>query len=404
MKNLKYKGVDIMKFTKDTLTNQPTEDTIRTVVKNIKKDVHPTHIAISVPLNETIPSQAKPLSVWDFTRMVTRIIHEEKLNVLHRGTFCEIEGIWGYEKAVGEKRKPQSYYFDKIREYISKNPDFFEDGDIWAPLPERTENIWSDQSSFLPHAGGIQSNYVSFFNELRDVSDDAFSKIGKSVITGMTANNWSEVNSGWLPKELFIHNGIVSFDHYGINHTPEEMDAHLTATKALNLPMFHQEWSDYWNASLPEPERLAYLRKMYEVFTKFVDQGDLIGFNYWGGWPKTGESILNNDLTVNSYGKLLGEFYGEDLDAPTTTHSDVLLVNEGDFVLCNKPCYLTGYTIISRSSGTLQFFNGDDLLFKIRASAPEGDYTAGISFSKGLRVRKTATGVIVLRYTVETSS
>ena len=58
---------------------------------------------------------------------------------------------------------------------------------------------------------------------------------------------------------------------------------------------------------------------MYDVLTKLTNEGILIGFNYWGGWAGTGESILNGDLTVNEYGKLLGEYFGTETPIPVPT-------------------------------------------------------------------------------------
>lgn len=400
MDTLLYKGVDIMKFTKDTINNQPSEAMIRTIVQNIKKDVHPTHIAISVPMNETIPNSS-PLSAWEFVRMICYVIHSEGLKVLHRGTFCEIEGIWGFTKAVGANRKPTEYYLNEMTRYINSNGMIFAHGDIWAPFPERTENIWSDSTSFLPHAPNIQQNYRQFFLDVKQRSDQTFTALNKQVVTGMTANNWSEVNSGWLPQEMYTDAGVVSFDHYGINHTPQEMQEHLNHTYRFGIPMFHQEWSDYWNGGMSMPERLNYLRSMYDVFTQFANEGKLIGFNYWGGWPGTGESILNPDLTVNEYGKLLGEYYGAPTEDPEVdpgtemvfrTH---IILNEGIHEF-GGPWELESITITSRSLGKIEVYDGDTLMFPIRDSALEQTIPVGITF-QNLKIKKSATGALIIR-------
>jgi hypothetical protein len=251
-----------------------------------------------------------------------------------RGTWSGIEGIYNFPARVGSNRFPtgtvasaptdgNTTWLGKTYAYIVAHPNYFADGDIWAPLPERTEGIFQDATSFLPYDGaGIQANYANFFIDLQKVSAAAFAVIGKQVQTGWTAQNFSEVKSGWLPNRLFDTAGIIVVDHYGITRTPSEMENDLrTISVQRGKQVFLQEWGDYWNSNLNTTSRQAYLTDMYAVFQKLTNEGILAGFNYWGGWANNAEGILsssNGVYTINDRGLLLAQFFAANPTLTTT--------------------------------------------------------------------------------------
>lgn len=333
------KSVDVMKFTKDTLTNQPSDATIQGIVKTLTSNIHPTHIAISTPLDATADypagSTPSPRTAEAFTQTWADSIHANGARVLWRGTWSGIEGIYNFPARVGTNRFPtgtfasaptdgNTTWLGKTYAYIVNHPTYFADGDIWAALPERTEGIFQDATSFLPYNGaGIQANYANFFIDLQKVSAAAFGVIGKRVQTGWTAQNFSEVKSGWLPSSLYDAAGIIVVDHYGITHTATEMESDLRAISTRqNKQVFLQEWGDYWNAGLDATTRKAYLQSMYAVFQKLSNEGILAGFNYWGGWDNNAEGILtatNGVYTINDRGSLLSQFFGANAMSGATT-------------------------------------------------------------------------------------
>lgn len=327
---LQIRGVDVMKFTKDVMRNQPSDNEINNIISSITSTIKPTHISISIPLDNSndyaADQRPAPRDAYAFAKAWTDSIHNKNTKVIFRGTFNGIEGIYNFPRQVGSNRFPAGTaasaptdgnrtWLGKIYSYILSNPDQFRDGDIWAPLPERTENIFNDNTSFLPHDGaGIQANYEDFFVDLKKVSDAAFAKIGKKVITGMTANNYTEVATTWLYPGLFNATGIIAIDHYGSNHTPEEMESDIRKIHSMhNKPVFLQEWGDYWNEGMNETDRMRYLDRMYAVWQKLTNEGILIGFNYWGGWPGDHEGILsdtgNETYSINNRGTRLASFF-----------------------------------------------------------------------------------------------
>ncbi|MBX4188327.1 MAG: hypothetical protein KW793_04315, partial [Candidatus Doudnabacteria bacterium] len=340
---LTYKGVDVMKYTKDTLNGQPSDAAIDGIVSTIVNTIQPTHISISVPLDQSsaYPVPPAPRTAEAFTKRWTDTIHSKGKKVIFRGTFNGIEGIYGFEKLVGSKRFPtgnrtsaptdgNNTWLGKIYKYITDHPDYFTEGDVWAVLPERTEGIFQDSSSFIPSTGaGLQTNYATFFNDLKAVSDTAFSKIGKHVTTGLTANNYTELGSTWMLKSVIETAGLAVVDHYGSNHTPQEMEADLRKIYAFyGKKVFLQEWGDYWNTGLSESQRTAYLNSMYVVWQKLANENILAGFNYWGAWQNNLEGILvdlgNNNFKINDRGLLLAKFYGASVTtSPTPTPTPV---------------------------------------------------------------------------------
>lgn len=321
------KSIDVMKLTKDVMANQPSDTEIDNLVSTLD-GMNITHVALSIPMDATADypagSAPSPRTAEQFTQKWADAVHSRGLGVIWRGTYSGIEGIYNFEKRVGSNRFPTgtaasamtdgtNTWLGKIYQYIVQHPTFFKDGDVWAPLPERTEGIFSDSTSFISSSPSLQENYVRFFNDVKTVSDQAFARIGKRPLTGMTANNYSEVMSTWLPQNFFDHNGVISIDYYGISHAPEEIESDMRKMYAMRgKPVFLQEWGDYWNSSMPEAERTAYLKRVYEVLQKLVNEGILMGFNYWGGWPNEGEGIITRSGSTylpNYRGALLSNFY-----------------------------------------------------------------------------------------------
>lgn len=338
------KSVDVMKYTKDVLKSQPSDADIQSLVTTLKT-LNVNYIAMSVPMDDTAsyPSDSKPAprTAEAFTQKWADTIHNAGLHIIWRGTFSGIEGIYNFPKRVGGNRFPAgtassaasdggNSWLGKIYQYVTKHPSYFAAGDIWAPLPERTEGIFSDSTSFLSNGGaGIKENYATFFNDLKKVSDNAFATIGKNVITGLTTNNYTEIASTWLNQSVFDTASYTVVDYYGSSHTPSEMESNLRAIYALHgKPVMVQEWGDYWNSSMSQSARTAYLQSIYSVLQKLVNEGKVIGFNYWGGWEGPGEGIVNHDSSgfhLNYAGELLKNFFTGNTAVAATTPAPIVI-------------------------------------------------------------------------------
>jgi hypothetical protein len=77
---------------------------------------------------------------------------------------------------------------------------------------------------------------------------------------------------------------------YKSNASPKamEIDIRKTYVQTGNVPQFIEEWGDFWstdpglsNPVRTQAEHTAYLDEMYGVFQYLVNDGILVGFNYW---------------------------------------------------------------------------------------------------------------------------
>lgn len=400
----KFRGIDQMKYTKDLIRNQPTDQFIEDAVNFVAQNFNISHIAISISMDTDADytsegvSPPSPRTVNAFIQKWADTIHAAGKKVLWRMPYNFMEksgatGLYDFLIRTGATRYDlgttssaatdgTATLYGRIYKFINDNPTFFETGDIWAPFPERTETNISTRTitsltrsgstatantsgnhdigdnqpvrtygatqaeyngdfqinkvdddtfeytvtgtpaspatgspqvdfgvspyytahSAWPHTGGAQAGYSAFFIDLATVSRQAFLANGKNVYVGLSAQNWSEIDSGWLQQTLFDTFGITSFDHYGTeaaSHSVAEMETDWDDTYTnVGNPMFHQEWSDYWNGTTYDDTRFAYLRAMYAAAGVRVANGKIIGFNYWGGWDGgTGEQILSNSGT-----------------------------------------------------------------------------------------------------------
>lgn len=221
-----------------------------------------------------------------------------------------------------------------VYQYIINNPGLFMNGDIWAPFPERTENIFSDSTAFLPSTGaGLSANYASFFNDVVDVSAYAFSQIGvEGVLVGYSANNYSEVRSGFIPQSFFTKARVVSVDYYqnynGDGYTGPVLHTDLqTVASSKGFPVFLQEWgttpdmitaTGTTNSVLRES---TFIRPVYDALVTEFNAGRLQGFNYWGFWDTgdtdsgiakiTGSTTTKSNIKLRREGWILAEYFNQ---------------------------------------------------------------------------------------------
>lgn len=316
MRNLTYKAISIMKFTKDTLTSQVSSAVAAQIVSEVCK-ILPTHIEVATPMDTAMAGDT-PKTIREYYAMWCDAIHGNYRKVVHRGTYNDFEGLYSTAKKVGASRIPigtvasaptdgQTTWLGRVHEFCVGMADHIEDGDVWGAFPEATgHGIFSDGTSFL--ASPVQNNYSTFFNDMKTVVTNACP--GKTLLFA-PAHNYSELNSGWINADIFSTAGALNFDHYGTTHAVAEMNADLRAiysTKGSNKPVRLHEWGDYWNENLDEYSRLNYLKGMYNVFSTLNAEGKMDYFGYWGAWDNDLEGIL--DLVgglykLNTRGKLL---------------------------------------------------------------------------------------------------
>lgn len=320
---LNLKGVDIMQWSKDTLDNPKTVTEINNHVAALHRSFNIQYVGLSVPMNTNAESMTERghnfgIQPYTYAQEFADAIHNNGMNVLWRPADSYLEGLYDFTRWTGSNRiatgtvasAPTDGYttwLGRTYNYIIDHPTLFADGDIWGPHPEGTNGIFSDSTSFLPNTGpGLNMNYRLFYADLKTVSDNAFAVIGKNVLTGYSSQNWTEIHSGYLPASFF--GSIVPVDFYGsdTDHTPAQFIADIEAIyESTGKPIFIQEWGDYWSTepfygfNRTPAQHKAYLDTMYAAFQHLIDEGVVVGFNYWravGGaealMPSAGTSLL----------------------------------------------------------------------------------------------------------------
>lgn len=336
MRTLIYKGLDIMKLTKDnTVSGQLTTAQMAQVATELKTYINPTHVAISTPMDTNADYTAagvttpSPRTATQYTLDWCDAIHNAGMGVLHRPAWCGIEGLFGFTiRSVGNSNlldqgvsgsSGASSWVGKTLSYLISNATIFKDGDIFAPIPEGTNGMFNSTSQWIGNGGpGAAANYNQFFIDMHATNIIGASIIGKSLVLGDTTQNYSELNSGYITGNLITDSGYTVVDHYGVNHSTLEMyqnqdKLYSTNSNTLGKKIFHQEWSDYWDNALDWNSRVLYLKSMYETISRLNNEAKYQGFSYWGGWDDGSvEGIFHANATIyntNGRGKVLAAYY-----------------------------------------------------------------------------------------------
>lgn len=341
MFNLTYKVVDVMKKTKDTVTSQLTTEEKKSLVLCIRS-TGATHIAISVPMDSNsqftaVGTTPSPRTIEAETQDWCDVIHSAGLKVLHRGTFSGHENIWSFPydktRAAGTASSAASdgetTWCGRFYRYITTNvgASHIESGDIFAPCPEGTTHAFDGNFWISSGGSGVQANYVTAYTEFKGIVDAIATAQSKNLLF-MAHNNFSEVNSGWIPASFFTNIGTVGADYYGqvqgttyVRPSDYITDWSTVYSAKGNKKIQWGEWGDLPNA-IPKnvvtiEDRMWYLINFYKsVRDNLVDTGKMDFFNYWGGWEGQNTSILNKTgsgassvYSLNARGKILQAFY-----------------------------------------------------------------------------------------------
>lgn len=349
---LGFRSVDVMKLTKDTINNQPSDSQIATVV-TAAKSMNVTHVAFSVPLDSNSDftqygNNPSPRTVENFTLAWANAIHKAGLHVLFRGTLAEFErggttpscgaggqtvvGIYNFpfynagQCSLGNGAsglQTQTWWLNKLQSRLTTLAQIgaFQPGDIIAPLPEpqSNQNFWDTSWNFLA-MNNQPSLYASFFDSAKQAEDAALAAAGVSgVQTGFTSDNGSMFLSGgaggghWVPASYEQGIGTLNLDHYGSDGCGgnpqwswQEMLCGLQDIYSnYNTPLLHQEWADI-NGFGP-----SYVQTMLNnAFLPQIQAGQYVGLNYWDPGCGNPGSVFNCDYTLTATGQVVQSWFG----------------------------------------------------------------------------------------------
>lgn len=293
------KMISTMKNVKDRMDNPMPVDQMNQLL-DVLKTTGATHIEIAAVIgHKNFASVAKQ---W------ADAIHAHGLLVTWRPAHQNMEGLYNQPKFVGAARKSQQFWIDEAVNAFTQIKDSIKTGDEEAIYPERTEGIFSDETSFL--SPNSPDNYASFFIALHNAL-----KVFPWTI-GLSANNASELLSGWMSKNLINLSGLIVIDHY-VDGDSKTYDAQIRSIQIkYGLPVYVQEGAPNRNTVPTRADADAY----YAINKKLADDGVLKGFGSWSGWAGNPESIVALDSTgkyiLNDNGKSLQAWWSPVVPPP----------------------------------------------------------------------------------------
>jgi hypothetical protein len=296
-------SVSSMKETKDRVCGQRSSEFIQKWVDKAV-ELGANYVSIETPYDS--PACGNSVA---YTNLWVNVIRSRGLKIWHRHMPLAFEGIYDTVK------NPSIDYLTIISNYIKANPSFFQEGDIFTPIPE-------------PQNGGIAGvNYCSYgicifknakdFNAwLRnaiDVSESAFAqiglgnkiKIGYYGFDGYIA--WGDNNPDWdgiLEDQTVLKMGNITIDHYPeIVGDTMQNDLNELQSRYPNIPIVIGEWGTITDGNTENQviQSMGAARR-----------SSVVGFNYWHFGMGGHEELIREDFTnkpqfdeVQSYFKRL---------------------------------------------------------------------------------------------------
>lgn len=284
-------SVDVMKYSRDIAREKLKDKSFDRIIDEQVKDIAETgatHIAIGTPYDEEFLPFLK--------RWVVKA-RQNGLKVWFRGNFSGWEKWFEYE---GISREEHTI---KIKEFILKNPDLFEDGDLFTSCPE-CENGGPGDPRMINDKVGHQNFLISEYK----VTKDAFNQIGKNVMANTYSMNGDVarlVMDENTTKEL---DGVVVIDHYVQSPDRLVQDIENYSIQSgggkIILGEFGAPIPDI-HGQMDQQQQADYLNT---VFEKLSTSDNLIGINYWvsvGGstqlWDGEGTKRMAADVLKNYF-------------------------------------------------------------------------------------------------------
>lgn len=297
-------SVDMMKYSKDVVCNQPSQATVDTMVQRAK-DSGANYIAISTQYDNTATGYCGNGVTGNALALTTKWVNSIRAHGLHvwfRQMSNSFEGINGVTKVSNTPA-----YTNFIVNYILANPTLYQPGDIFTPTPE-PDSAGISGVTYCPTICQF-TNATDFNNWIQNTQvavKNAFTQIGVSnVQVGYYGTSgfivYGANNSDWYGKSFLTAatvasmNNVIAMDDY-----PESFGQNLS----YSMTGFHKVWP---NATLVMGEwgtidatNSAQAVQQVNTSMAAAKQPFVTGFNYWNLGPAGHESLLNSDLSTNA--------------------------------------------------------------------------------------------------------
>ena len=283
-------SIDVMKYSRDLAREKLGSPSFDQVIdKQISSiaSTGATHVAIGVPYDD------------EFLPIMRRWVssaRKNNLKVWFRGNLSGWEGWFEYQKI------DRATHTKMVGDYIVKNADLFEDGDLFSSCPECENGGPGDPR----HVGGVEE-YRDFLVEETAMARQSFRKIGKNIPSNLHSMN-GDVARLIMDKETTKRlGGLVVIDHYV--ETPEKLNSDIkeiakSSGGKVILGEFGAPIPDI-HGNLTEQQQAVWVAKALELLAL---NPDCLGLNYWtsfGGSTK----LWNDDGTERQAANVLRGYF-----------------------------------------------------------------------------------------------
>lgn len=278
-------SIDTMKYSRDLAREKLKDPAFDIQIYQQVKDIAgtgATHVAIATPYDaEFLPI----LKRWASAARVNN------LKVWYRGNFSGWERWFGYSDITRDQHK------ELLLNFITSNPELFEDGDVFTACPECENGGPGDPR----HNGDIQG-HRNFLIEEHEIMERAFVKIGKDVEFGYNSMNGDVAQLIMDRPTTKALGGVVAIDHYVPSGEKTSFDITEIAKNSRGkvfLGEFGAPVPDI-HGDMTEREQAQWIESTMKTLAA---NKDLIGMSYWV--DKGGSTKLWNDngsarMAVNS--------------------------------------------------------------------------------------------------------
>lgn len=289
-----FQCIDTMKFSRD-VAREFLDDPVRSqkFIANevsIIKSLGATCVSIGTPYDdEFLPL----IQQW------TTAIHAAGMQIWFRGNFAGWEGWFSYPLLTGVEE-----HYSKTYEFITKNPGFFQEGDIFSPAPEAENGIlgspWASASA--------RKALVDFVWKSSDVCQKAITVVGKKVNCGYFSANGDVARDVYTRDALQKAGAVTVIDHYIPSTVQYGKDLDAYAQKH-GLPIVIGEFGapiPDLNGELTEQEQAQYVHELMRQF--YTHKKQILGLNYWvlrGGSTQ----LLNEDGSERTVMEVIRNYF-----------------------------------------------------------------------------------------------
>jgi len=253
-----------MKYSRDPsaqyLSNMPE---LNKVSDQMAKDIAATgatHMVVDTPYDD----QFLPiLKVW------VAAARKYNLHVWYRGNWSGWENWFGYASITRDQ------HIQKTKDFIIKNPDLFQEGDIFTACPECENGGPGD-----PRLNGDAAGHRAFLIAEYKMMTETFRGIGKNVQVNYNSMN-GDVARLIMDKETTAAlGGVVVIDHYV--KTPAELNYDISQIAQNSggqviLGEFGAPIPDI-HGNMTDDQQADWIKQSLNLL---ASNPDLAGLNYW---------------------------------------------------------------------------------------------------------------------------